>query len=173
MRQTLQSIDRLIDPLRKLANFVGAPLLDLSIRLYMAWVFFKSGMIKYDTWQDGNFDSTIYLFEEIHPVPGIDPTLAAYSATAAEVILPILLAIGLFGRFAAAGLLVMTMTIQYLIGGDFYLTEHNYWMLLLAVPFIRGPGALSLDALLRYFIWNGKKKTNDSTRNTPIQAQLV
>lgn len=172
MQRTLQSLDLMIEPLRKLATFVGQPLLLLSIRLFMAWTFFKSGMIKFGTWQDGNFDSTIYLFEEIHPVPGLDPTFAAYAATGAEVILPVLLAVGLFSRFSAAGLLVMTMTIQYLIGGDFYLNEHNYWILLLAVPFIVGPGRLSVDALLRYVIWNGKKEAHGSRSDQTSEQNM-
>ncbi len=174
MQRTFQSIDRMINPLRNFATIIAQPILLLSIRVFMAWIFFKSGMLKFGTWQNGNFDSTIYLFDEIHPVPGLDPTLAAYAATGAEVILPVLLALGLFSRFTAAGLITMTMTIQYLIAGDFYLNEHNYWMLLLAVPFIVGPGRLSADALLRYVIWSGKKETYGSrTHQTINHAQLA
>ena len=171
MKQTLQTLDRLLDPLRMIADKVGAPILDLTIRIYVALIFFKSGQLKFGTWLNDDFGSTIFLFEEIHPVPGIDPTLAAYAATSAEVILPILLVVGLFTRFAAAGLLIMTMTIQYLIGGDFYIKTHEYWMLLLAVPFIRGPGVISLDALLRYVIWSAKKEPHDTDKERdPAQS---
>jgi putative oxidoreductase len=152
IKNSLKSIDNLLDPLRNLATLIGLPLLLLWIRVYMALIFLKSGLIKFGTWQNGNFDSTIYLFKSIHVIPGVDPVLAAYMALIGEITLPILLILGFMGRFAAAGLLVMTLTIQFLVGGDFYLNEHYYWMMLLAVPLVIGSGTLSVDALLRFFL---------------------
>lgn len=144
-----QKIDTLIEPLRKIANCIGAPAFDLAARLYLANAFWKSGILRFKDWQNGNFDNQIFLFELEHPVPGLDPTTAAYMATGAEIILPILLALGLFGRFAAAGLLIMTAIIEFTyVSSDI----HILWAFLGAAIFIRGPGKLSADALILKWI---------------------
>mgnify|MGYP000041014802 CR=1 FL=1 len=145
-----RSIDNGIEPLRKLANKGLSPLLDLTIRLYMANIFFASGRLKLDNYLNNDWGSTVFLFEEIHPVPGIPAETAAIMGTGGEIILPILLAFGLFGRFAAGGLLALTAVIQFAVPADYGVSnpEHYLWMLLLAVPFLKGPGAISLDYLL-------------------------
>ena len=150
----VKTIDNGIEPLRRLSNKALSPLLDLGIRLYMANIFFKSGKSKLDNYLNNDWGSTLFLFEEIHPIPGIPPNIAAIAGTGGEVILPVLLAFGLFGRFAAAGLLVITATIQFVVPADYGVQnpEHYMWMLLLAVPFLKGPGAISLDHLLLKFI---------------------
>ncbi len=150
----LTKIDNMIEPLRKIANSTLSPLLVLGIRLYMANIFFKSGQIKFKSFQNGQWDSTIYLFEDIHPIPGVPAELAAAGGTVGELVLPALLALGLFGRVGAAGLIVMTAVIQFGIPAEYDMKnpDHYFWMMLLAVPFIMGPGKLSLDHLLLKFI---------------------
>lgn len=145
----IKTIDNAIEPLRILAERVGAPLFDLAARLYLANAFFKSGMIRLGDLVNGNFDNQIFLFELEHPVPGLSPEIAAYGATAGEIILPILLVLGLFGRFAAAGLLVMTLIIELTY---IHAPEHILWAFLAASILIRGPGFLSVDHLLRRFL---------------------
>ncbi len=149
-----KKIDNLIEPLRKLANCVASPLLDLSIRLYMANIFFKSGILKFKNYLNDDWGSTLFLFEEIHPIPGVPAELAAAAGTGGELILSVLLAFGLFGRFAAAGLLFMTITIQYIVPADYGMqnAEHYYWMLLFMVILFKGAGKLSLDALILKWI---------------------
>ena len=101
-----------------------------------------------------DWSTTVYLFKEIHPIPGVPAHIAAVAGTAGELGLPVLLAFGLFGRFAAAGLIVMTCVIQFLVPAKYELTdpEHYLWILLLGVILLRGPGAISLDALLRRWL---------------------
>ena len=84
------------------------PLLDVGLRFFLANVFFKSGLTKIKTW-----DSTIYLFSEEYRVPLLPPEFAAYLATGAELALPVLLVVGLFGRFAALGLFVLNAVAVY------------------------------------------------------------
>lgn len=79
-----------------------SPALDMGLRLFLANVFFKSGLTKIQTW-----DSTLYLFREEYHVPLLPPDFAAYLATSAELGLPVLLMFGLFGRFAALGLFIL------------------------------------------------------------------
>ena len=144
-----KTIDTAIDPLRSFANNIGAPLFDLAARLYVANAFFKSGMIRLGDFINGNFDRQIFLFELEHPVPGLSPDIAAYGATAGEIILPVLLVFGLFGRFAAAGILAMTAVIELTY---IHSAEHILWAFLAASILIKGPGAFSVDHLLRRFL---------------------
>ena len=123
-----------------------APLLDLGIRLFLANVFFKSGMTKIQNW-----DSTLYLFSDVYQVPLLAPEFAAYLATSAELALPVLLVIGLFGRFAAAGLFILNLVAvisYYSELSEAGLNQHLYWGILLAVLLLISRGAWSIDAWL-------------------------
>jgi putative oxidoreductase len=154
MLALIRKTDLAIDPLRRLAACVGVPLLYLSIRLFMAQIFFASGWLKFKNLLNHDWSSTVYLFKEVHPIPGVPPAIAAVMGTSAELGLSTLLAFGLFGRFAAAGLMVMTCVIQFLVPAKYEIAnpEHYYWLLLLAVIFVGGPGVISLDGLLRRFL---------------------
>ena len=154
MIEMIRKIDRSIDPLRAAAEKFGAPLLYLGLRLLMAQIFFASGWLKFKNFLNHDWSTTVYLFKEVHPIPGVPPHIAAVAGTAGELGLSALLAFGLFGRFAAAGLIVMTCVIQFLVPAKYELAdpEHYQWILLLAVILVRGPGLISLDALLRRFL---------------------
>lgn len=154
MSTIIKTIDKALNPPRKIAKTVGVPVLDLAIRLYMANIFFKSGMLKFKTYLNDDWGSTLFLFEEIHPLPGIPANMAAVTGTGGELILPILLALGLFTRLGAAGLIIMTAAIQFLIPADYGMQnpQHYMWMLLLAVPFVYGPSKLSFDHLIKKII---------------------
>lgn len=116
------------------------PLYQLFIRLWMAEIFWSSGMSKIASW-----DSTIDLFAEEYKVPLLPPEIAAMLGTATELSMPVLLALGLGTRFAAIPLICMTLVIEFT-----YLDklEHFYWMMLLGQLALRGGGLLSLDALI-------------------------
>jgi uncharacterized membrane protein YphA (DoxX/SURF4 family) len=103
-----------------------APPLFLAIRLWMADIFFRSGLLKIR-----NLDGAIYLFSEVHPMPLLPPWLAAYLVTTIELVCPTLLVLGLAARLAALPMLAMALVIQFVVGSAdpaFYLTEHYYWM---------------------------------------------
>jgi putative oxidoreductase len=122
------------------------PLVLLAARLWVASVFFKSGYLKFTTW-----DSTLYLFEEEYQVPIIPWELAAYLGTAAELILPIFLVLGLLTRPMAAILFVFNIVavISYPViweGGFF---DHQFWGALILMNVIWGAGNISLDYLLK------------------------
>jgi len=119
-----------------------APLLDLGIRLYVANVFFKSGLTKFESW-----DTTLALFEQEYQVPLLSPALAAWLGTATELTFPVLLALGLAGRFSAVVLFAFNLVavISYPELNEAGLKDHWYWGILLAVTALHGPGKLSLD----------------------------
>jgi putative oxidoreductase len=124
-------------------------LVDLAIRLYVANVFFKSGLVKI-----GNWDGTLYLFHEEYRVPLLPPEVAAWLGTFGELFFPPLLALGLAARFAALSLSVFNVVAvisfwHVLSTNEAALMSHFYWGLLLLVPLCHGPGKLSLD----HWIW--------------------
>ena len=137
----------------KLSNITLSPLLDLAIRLFMANIFFKSGWLRLQDFLNGQWSNQITAFRDYHPIPGINPEIAAVAGTGAEIILPVLLVLGLLTRVSAAGLLVMTMSIQFLVPADYGVAnnDHYMWMLLLAVPMLKGAGMFSADFLICRF----------------------
>ena len=122
-----------------------APLGDLLLRLYVANVFWKAGLVKIQSWS-----STLYLFSEEYKVPLLPPEIAAYLGTGVELLFPVLLAFGLAGRFAALVLFVFNIiaVISYPTLNAAGIADHQLWGLLLALLVLRGPGKLSLDHLL-------------------------
>lgn len=123
----------------------AAPLVDLGLRLYVAKVFFDSGLVKIQSWS-----STLMLFEYEYAVPLLPPAMAAYLGTAAELTLPVLLALGLAGHFAALALFLFNIVavISYPDLSEVGLQNHMYWGMLLAYLAVHGPGKLSLDTWL-------------------------
>lgn len=136
----INALFRLTTAVFKFLETFLSPVLFLIIRLWMAKIFFVSGMIKIKSWS-----STLYLFRNEYRVPLIDPYFAAVSATTVELIAPILLTLGLLTRFAATPMLVMAFVIQFTY---LQLNEHYYWMMLLGLLVLKGPGNFSMD----YFI---------------------
>jgi putative oxidoreductase len=127
-----------------------APLLDVGIRLLLADAFFKSGLTKIKNW-----DSTLFLFSDVYQVPLLNYELAAYLATGAELGLPVLLVIGLFTRFAAAGLFILNgvaVISYYSELSEAGLNQHLYWGILLAVVLIISRSRWTLDFLLEKHI---------------------
>ena len=123
-----------------------APVLDLAIRIWVGMVFFQSGLTKILSW-----DTTLSLFENEYAVPLLPPQLAAYMGTAAELVLPIFLVLGLGGRLSAAALFVFNIiaVVSYPDLGEVGLKDHQYWGLLLLVALLHGPGKISVDHFLR------------------------
>ena len=122
-----------------------APLFDLVLRLYLANVFFKSGLTKIKSW-----DSTLYLFSDVYQVPLLSPELAAWLSTSAELGLSVLLVLGLFGRFAAVGLSILNVVavISYAELSEAGINQHLSWGILLGVLLILSRGNWSIDAWL-------------------------
>lgn len=149
----MKAVCSLYKKIIKLSDLTLVPLVDLGIRLYMANIFWVSGKLKLDSYLNGQWDDVVTAFTEYHPIPGVPGEIAAIAGTAGEVALPILLAFGFLTRIGAGGLLVMTIVIQFLVPADYGVanSDHYMWMLLLAVPLVRGGGKLSADFLLCKF----------------------
>ena len=110
-RRALREVSALMDTAIGRLNAWGAPLLQLALRLWIARVFFNSGLTKIQDW-----DTTVLLFQEEYKVPLLPPDLAALLGTAFELGMPILLVAGLMTRVAALPLLGMSLVIQFVLG---------------------------------------------------------
>jgi len=121
------------------------PLASLALRVYVARVFFLSGLTKIHDW-----NVTLALFENEYHVPVLSPALAASLGTTAELGLPILLLLGFGSRFAAVALFVFNIVAatSYPDLSDAGVKDHLLWGALLLVTLFYGPGKLSLDFLL-------------------------
>jgi len=129
----------------RLENWL-TPVFDLGIRLYVASVFFRSGWLKISDW-----GATLALFENEYHVPFLSPNAAAIMGAGGELGLPVLLVLGLAGRFGAAGLFVVNLVavLSYPDLSDLGRQDHLLWGVLLLVTLLHGPGRLSVDYLLK------------------------
>lgn len=132
--------------MRRLTNLVGDDALLLLGRLAVAPVFFLSGRTKVEglfTITDGTFE----LFRTDYALPLLPPVLAAWGATIAEHLFPVMLVLGLGTRLAAFGLFGMTAIIEIFVYPDAWPT-HLSWSGLLVPLIIKGGGRWSFDAVL-------------------------
>lgn len=140
------------------------PITDLWLRLVVAWAFYTSGLTKvtsnllihvfgtdlrYPTSLHPTF-TTQLLFQNEYHVPLLSPALAAQLGPVVEIGMPVLIALGLFGRPAAIILFVFNIVavLSYQAaqsGPAFYL--HVLWGTLLLAVIAHGPGKISIDYL--------------------------
>jgi putative oxidoreductase len=122
------------------------PLAALAARIYVGQAFFLSGLTKIRDWE-----TTVALFTDEYKVPLLPPAFAALMGTTGELVLPVLLVLGLGGRFAALGLFVVNavavISLQEIAPAA--LQQHIFWGSLLAGLAIFGPGPWSLER----FVW--------------------
>jgi putative oxidoreductase len=117
----------------------------LVARLSIAGVFWMSGRTKVEGLSVT--DNAVALFQDEYRLPLISPWLGAHLAAFAEHLFPVLLVLGLATRLSALALLGMTLVIQIFVYPDAWAT-HGTWAACLMFIMARGPGPLSLDALL-------------------------
>lgn len=118
------------------------PVFSLLARLYVAQVFFLSGLTKIRDW-----DITLALFMDEYKVPLLPPAVAAIMGTAGELVLPVLLALGLGARFSALGLSVVNVVAVLALAeiAPAAFQQHVLWGVLLAGVAVYGPGRIALD----------------------------
>lgn len=142
---TLLNFWRNETPALRALNALRDPLL-LVTRLYVAQVFFLSGLTKIQDWS-----TTLLLFTEEYKVPLLPPALAAVLGTAGELILPVLLVVGLAGRFAALGLFVVNAVAVLALAeiAPAAMQQHLFWGWLLALLAVVGLGQWTADYWLK------------------------
>jgi putative oxidoreductase len=136
-------------PLRRLDGALDGlqPVLALATRAWVALQFWKSGLLKLESW-----GSTLDLFREEYRTPLLPPEVAAVAGTAGELVFPALLFLGLFGRVGAVGLFAVNAMavvsyrhVLFAEGFEAALAQHVLWGFMLLVLSVYGSGKMSLD----------------------------
>ena len=96
-----------IDRFNRAMEYLG-PLFDVAVRVWVARAFFLSGLSKIQNW-----DTTLTLFQFEYSVPLLPPNVAAYLGTAAELSLPVFVALGLLGRASSLALFLFNGVAVY------------------------------------------------------------
>jgi len=123
---------------------------DLIVRLWIANIFLTSGLSKLTDW-----GATLVLFKYDYHVPIISANMAAYLGTGAEFVLPVLLILGLGGRFTVFCFfvynIICVISFQFLWTpvGQSGLYDHINWGMLLMLIMFHGSGRISIDHFLR------------------------
>jgi putative oxidoreductase len=141
-----------------MANYLQCPLL-LIIRLYWGWQFFQTGKGKLMT-----LDKVTAFFTDLHiPFPHLNAVVVGIS----ECVGGLLLMLG-FGARAVAALLAFDMIVAYLTADiesvkhiwsnpDKFISADPFLFLLVCSIIVAfGPGAISLDGLIKRLRRNGK-----------------
>lgn len=153
MSNTIRNIVEGYNSLVEQGQSIFVPFLLLFCRLWVAWIFFNSGLTKIATW-----DSTLYLFEYEYVVPLLPWEIAAYLGTAAELILPVFLALGLVTRPMALALfgfnIIAVISYPLLWERGFY--DHQLWGLMILINIVWGAGLFSIDHLAKIKLFNLK-----------------
>ena len=138
VRNAWRPLTRLLDALQPLAALLAG--------LYVAQVFFLSGLTKLRDW-----GTTVALFTDEYKVPFLSPAVAAAMGSAGELVLPILLVLGLAGRFSALGLFVVNAVAVISLSeiAPAAMQQHILWGTLLVALAIYGLGPWSLDKWLK------------------------
>lgn len=129
---------------RDLAQRIPYGVIALLARASVAAIFWRAARPKL-----ANFDLTVALFQDeyLRNLPFLPAAPMAYLATAIELSMPALILAGLATRLATLPLIGMTLFIQILVYPMSW-PDHLVWIALLVLLLARGPGAISLDALL-------------------------
>ena len=115
----------------------------LVARVFVGMAFFRSGLTKVADW-----GTTLALFTDEYHVPLLPPHLAAVAGTFGELFFPVLLILGLFGRFSALSLFFVNIMAVLSLSeiAPAALQQHQFWGSLLLALVLWGPGKWSVDA---------------------------
>lgn len=129
---------------RDLAERIPYSAVALLARASIATIFWRAANTKL-----ANFDLTIALFQDeyLRNLPFLPAAPMAFLATALELGMPALILVGLLTRLATLPLIGMAAFIQVFVYPTSW-PDHLTWITLLGLLLARGPGAISLDALL-------------------------
>lgn len=161
-RGTLRGLVGAIDLGVALVRRIAQPsLTQFVLRVALAVPFWKSGILKWAGFLRLN-DTAIDLFTEefkLH-LPGGPydfpmPEVMAFLSGCGEIVFPILLVLGLGTRFAATGLLFMTLIVELTVPDGWPI--HLTWAAMALGIMAWGPGRFSADHALGQFLSPGDR----------------
>jgi len=149
----LPSIGALIDRANGLVQTIASPsVVQLALRLALAVPFWRSGILKWTGFLKlSDVAVTLFTDEFMLHLPGGPyhypiPATMAFLSGCGEIMFPVLLVLGLGTRFAALGLLFMTVIVELTVPDGW--PVHITWAAMALGIMAYGPGRISLDHLL-------------------------
>ncbi len=132
----------LLVAIQRALNHLQAPA-TFAARIFVGMAFFRSGLTKIADW-----DTTLALFADEYHVPLLPTHVAAVAGTFGELFFPVLLVLGLCGRFSALSLSVVNVVAVLSLSeiAPAALQQHQFWGALLLGVVLWGPGKWSVDA---------------------------
>jgi putative oxidoreductase len=127
-------------------------ILQLGFRIGVGMVFFKAGILKYQS-----FEFAVKLFEDEYKVPILAPAIAARMAMINELTTSTLLFLGFATRLVTLPLFGMISVIQIFVYPTAW-PDHVLWGSILLFLLTRGPGSLSID----HFIETGVRRSQNA-----------
>jgi putative oxidoreductase len=152
--ERLRWIGLLADQASRLVQAIALPsLVQLVMRVALAVPFWRSGILKWNGFLKLS-DTAITLFTDefmLH-LPGGPyhfpaPAVTAFLSGSGEIVFPVLLVLGFATRFAALGLLLMTVIVELTVPDGW--PVHITWAAMALGIMAWGPGRISADHLLR------------------------
>ncbi len=147
----------LVDKASQLVQRVAVPsLVQLVMRVALAVPFWKSGILKWTGFlQLSDTAVTLFTDEFMLHLPGGPyhypvPAVMAFLSGCGEITFPVLLVLGLATRFAALGLLFMTLIVELTVPDGWPI--HLTWAAMALGIMAWGPGRVSVDYLVRSFL---------------------
>jgi putative oxidoreductase len=155
--EPLRTAGLLADKASQLVQRVAVPsLVQLVMRVALAVPFWKSGILKWAGFLHLS-DTAVTLFTDefmLH-LPGGPyhypvPAVMAFLSGCGEITFPVLLVLGFGTRFAALGLLFMTLIVELTVPDGWPI--HITWAAMALGIMAWGPGRVSIDYLVRSFL---------------------
>ena len=153
----LRSIAHMVEQVNAIIARIGQhSLAKLALRVGLAIPFWRSGILKWDGFLKLS-DTAVALFSDefmLH-LPGGPyhfpaPAVMAFLSGCGEIMFPILLVLGLGTRFAALGLLFMTLIVELTVPDGWPI--HLTWAAMALGIMAWGPGRISIDHVVRSFL---------------------
>jgi len=143
-------VEKLEMPIRTASDLLSklqSPFL-LFIRIYVAWVFFSSGL-----WKINNWEQNLAVFEYEYQVPLLNYELAAYLATFGELVFPVFLIVGLGTRYTAIAVsfinIIAVVSYYATLAKGAGLVWHYLYGTMLLTNVLYGAGIFSIDQWLK------------------------
>src|SRR6202045_4346675 len=152
-RERLRPVALLADKASPLVQAIAQPsFVQLVMRVALAVPFWKSGILKWTGFlQLSDTAVTLFTDEFMLHLPGGPyhypaPAVMAFLSGCGEITFPVLLVLGLATRFAALGLLCMTIIVELTVPDGWPI--HITWAAMALAIMAYGAGRLSLDHAL-------------------------
>jgi putative oxidoreductase len=162
LREPLGTVALLADKASRLIQAAAVPsLVQLVMRVALAVPFWRSGILKWNGFLKLS-DTAVTLFTDefmLH-LPGGPyhypaPAVMAFLSGCGEIVFSVLLVLGLATRFAALGLLFMTLIVELTVPNGWPI--HITWAAMALGIMAWGPGRFSIDYWLQRSMFASRK----------------